>query len=209
MLAACAGGNGFTVLSLGGTGGGTIANPVVLNSTTVPGVSIGHSAAFTFDGRVLVFGHEPGGGGQPRCQQSSSITDRSLFFFNARTGARLGSFVLPRPQTATENCTWHNYNVVPLRNRYVLVAGNYQSGISVVDFTNPASAREIGFADPDPLDPNRLVLGGDWSAYWYDGFIYESDITRGLMIWNLSSSVVAGAVRLDHLNPQTAEVTLN
>ncbi len=114
----------------------------------------------------------------------------------------------PRPQTATENCTWHNYNVVPLRGRYVLVAGNYQSGVSVVEFTNPAQAREVGFADPDPLDPNRLVLGGDWSAYWYNGFIYESDITRGMMLWNLSSRTVAGALRLDHLNPQTVESTL-
>ncbi len=208
MLAACAGGNGFTVLSLGGAAGGTIANPVVLYSVAVPGVTIGHSAAFTWDGRVLVFGHEPGGGAQARCQRTSSVTDRSLFFFNARTGAALGTFVHPRPQTATENCTWHNYNVVPLRGRYVLVAGNYQSGVSVVEFTNPAQAREVGFADPDPLDPNRLVLGGDWSAYWYNGFIYESDITRGMMLWNLSSRTVAGALRLDHLNPQTVESTL-
>ncbi len=116
MLAACAGGDGFTVLSLGGAGGGTIANPVVLYSMTVPGVTIGHSAAFTWDGRVLVFGHEPGGGVEARCQATSSVTDRTLFFFAARTGALLGTFLHPRPQTATENCTWHNYNVVPLRH---------------------------------------------------------------------------------------------
>jgi hypothetical protein len=208
MLAACAGGNGFTVLSLGGAGGGTIENPVVLYSVSVPGVTVGHSAGFTWDGRVLIFGHEPGGGSQARCQATSSITDRSLFFFDARTGAPLGTFVHARPQTATENCTWHNYNVVPLRDRYVLVSGNYQSGISVLDFTDPAAGKEIAFADPAPLDPNTLVLGGDWSTYWYNGLIYESDITRGLIDWNLSSPTVASARKLEHLNPQTIEFTL-
>jgi hypothetical protein len=54
-----------------------------------------------------------------------------------------------------------------------------------------------------------LILGGDWSTYWYNGLIYESDITRGLLVWNLSSSAVAGALKLDHLNPQTSEFTLD
>jgi hypothetical protein len=208
MLAACAGGNGFTVFSLGGASGGTIENPVMLYSMTIPGVGVGHSAGFTWDGQVLVFGHEPGGGGQARCQATSSVVDRTLFFFDADTGAPLGTFLHPRPQKATENCTWHNYNMVPLRDRYVLVSGNYQSGISVVDLTDPANAHEIAFADPAPLDPNVLVLGGDWSTYWYNGRIYESDITRGLIIWRLSDSAAAGARMLDHLNPQTQEFTL-
>ncbi|HEX5993921.1 MAG TPA: hypothetical protein VFY84_02135 [Jiangellales bacterium] len=209
MLAGCAGGNGFTVLSLGGAGGGTIENPVMLYSVSIPGVGVGHSAAFTWDGEVLIFGHEPGGGGQARCQATSSDTERTLFFFDARTGAPRGTFRHARPQTATENCTWHNYNVVPLYDRYVLVAGNYQSGISVLDFTDPANASEIAYADPAPLNPDALVLGGDWSTYWYNGFIYESDITRGLIDWRLSSPAVANALKLDHLNPQTAEFTLD
>jgi hypothetical protein len=112
-----------------------------------------------------------------------------------------------RPQTIEENCTIHNYNVVRLRDRYVLVSGNYQSGISVVDFTNPASATEIAFADPAPLVPTQL--GGDWSTYWYNGLIYESDITRGLLVWNLSDRAVAGARKLDHLNPQTQEFVID
>lgn len=208
MLAACAGGNGFTVLSLGGAGGGTIENPQFLYSVNIPGVTIGHSAAFTWDGKVLIFGHEPGGGGQARCQATSSVTDRTLYFYEARTGTQIGTFLHPRPQTASENCTWHNYNVVPLNDRYVLVSGSYQAGVSVLDFTDPANATEIAYADPAPLNPTTLVLGGDWSTYWYNGVVYESDITRGLIDWKLSSPAVAAAVRLDHLNPQTAEFTL-
>jgi hypothetical protein len=206
-LAACAGGNGFTVWSIGAPGGGSLTDPAFLYQKIVPGVSIGHSASFTWDGNVLIFGHEPGGGGEARCQSTSSVVDRTLFFFEARTGNAAGTFLHPRPQTATENCTWHNYDVVPTNKRYILVSGNYQSGISVVDFSDPANAREIAYADPAPLSQTSLIGGGDWSSYWYDGLIYESDMKRGLIIWNLSDRAVAGAKKLGHLNPQTQETS--
>lgn len=210
-LVACAGGNGFTAWSIDPSidppNAGSFEDPVQLYSRTITGVSIGHSASFTWDGRVLIFGHEPGGGGQAQCQATSSVTNRSLFFFEAQTGDLLGTMLHPRPQTNLENCTWHNYNIVPTDKRYLVVSGNYQSGISVVDFTDPANPFEVAFADPAPLvDPNPPVgieLGGDWSTYWYNGLIYESDITRGLIVWNLSDNTVAGANRYDHLNPQT------
>jgi hypothetical protein len=212
-LTACAGGSGFSVWSMDPADGGSLTDPVILYSRSIPGVSIGHSASFTWDGEVLIFGHEPGGGGQAQCQATSSEVNRSLFFFEARSGDPLGTFIHARPQTNLENCTWHNYNVVPLKGgRYVLVSAGYQSGLSVVDFSNPASAQEIAFADPAPLvnpdNPAAIELGGDWSTYWYDGRIYESDITRGLIIWELSANQVAGAMKLGHLNPQTQELSL-
>jgi hypothetical protein len=211
-LAACAGGNGFSVWSLDPADGGSLDDPALLYSTRIEGVSIGHSASFSWDGEVLVFGHEPGGGGQAQCQATSAEVNRTLFFFDARTGSPLGTFIHPRPQGATENCTWHNYNVVPTTKGYILVSGNYQSGISVLDFTNPASVKEIAYADPAPLinpdNPAAIEGGGDWSSYWYDGRIYESDMTRGLFIWNLSDKAVASAMKLGHLNPQTQETSL-
>lgn len=207
-LAACAGGNGFTVWSMNAADGGSLEDPAALYTRSITGVSIGHSAGFTWDGSMLVFGHEPGGGGQPRCQATSSVTDRSLFFFEARTGNLLGTFVQPRPQSATENCTWHNLNIIPTDKRHIMVSGNYQAGVSVVDFTNPAAAQEIAYADPAPLSETSLILGGDWSTYFYNGLIYESDITRGLIVWNLSDNVGAGARMFEHLNPQTQEISI-
>ena len=214
MRAACAGGGGFSVLSLGGPSGGSLDNPKLLYF--VPFFS-GHSAAFTWDGKYLVFGWEPGGGGGARCTATGTQvtpttiqTDdmKSYFFFDVATGAQVGRFILPRDQGITENCTIHNYNIVPTDKRYVLVSGNYQAGISVVDFTDPANAKEIAYADPAPLvnpdNPAGIELGGDWSTYWYNGRIYESDITRGLLVWDLSDSAVAGAKRFGHLNPQTS-----
>ena len=207
MKVICAGGNGFTVFSIGGPLGGSLPNPLQLYTVTVPNVSIGHSGAFSWDGEVLIFGHEPGGGSAPRCQGVSAAHDKSLFFFKASNGTLLGQWTLPRPQTVAENCTIHNFNVVPTSDgRDVVVSGNYQSGISVVDFTDPANAQEIAYADPAPLSPTRL--GGDWSSYWYNGAIYESDISRGLLTWRLDDAAVAGAQTLEHLNPQTQEFTI-
>jgi hypothetical protein len=205
MRLACAGGEGARIFSLDPADGGSLEDPVLMHHFDVPGVTIGHSAAWSWDGEVLVFGHEPGGGTQPRCQTTSAEVDKTLFFYD-HEGNRLGSFVLPRPQTSAENCTWHNYNVVPTGKRDILVSGNYQSGISVLDFTNPANVREIAYADPAPLVPTQA--GGDWSTYWYNGMIYESDITRGFTTWRLSDRAVANARKLGHLNPQTQEFTI-
>jgi len=207
-LVACAGGSGPTVWSTKASDGGTLEDPALLYHQDL-GTQIGHSTSFSWDGEVLVYAHEPGGGAQARCQATSTDLERTLFFLDARTGEVLSRFIHPRPQTDVENCTWHNFNVVPTLRRNVLVSGNYQSGISVVDFTNPTAPREIAYADPAPLvDPNPPVgieLGGDWSSYWYNGNIFESDILRGLIIWRLRDAAVGTAVRLGRLNPQTQE----
>jgi hypothetical protein len=211
MRLACAGGAGARIFSLDPADGASLTNPVLMHHFDIPGVTIGHSAGWSWDGEVLVFGHEPGGGTQARCQATSAEVDRTIFFYD-HEGNQLGTFIHPRPQTATENCTWHNYNVVPTDKGRFLVSGNYQSGISVLDFTDPANVREIAFADPAPLinpdNPAAIEGGGDWSSYWYDGRIYESDMTRGLLIWNLVDRAVAGAMKLGHLNPQTQETTI-
>jgi hypothetical protein len=58
-----------------------------------------------------------------------------------------------------------------------------------------------------------LVLGGDWSAYWYNGHIYGSEIARGLDIFELTPTQyltqneidAAKAVRVAELNVQNQE----
>ncbi len=215
MMAACAGGNGFTTWTL--TGSGSLTDPDQLLSVAVPGVGIGHSAQFSNDGDVLVFGHEPGGGVQAACQASNPDSDKSYFFYDTSNGDLLGQWVLPRVQTNIENCTLHNLNIVPLPSgRDVLVHGSYQSGTSVVEFTDPANPVELAWSDPPPIPPpggpfcggTGCEIGGVWSSYWYNNFIYETNITEGLNIFRFSGSATAGALQLDHLNPQTQEFTL-
>jgi hypothetical protein len=222
---ACSGGVGFTVWSVGGKDGGSRDNPRFLYNQVVPEIAAGppnadeptgHSAAFSYDGDTLIFGHEPGGGLQGRCQATGQPlpggagvqTDdmKSFFFYDVDSGEPLGKWTLTRPQTQEENCTLHNYNVVPTKRDDILVHGSYQSGIGVLDFSNPARAREIAFADPAPLVPTQD--GGDWSAYFYNGIIYEADITRGLFTWRLDDDDTEHALKLRHLNPQTQEFTI-
>jgi hypothetical protein len=166
-----------------------------------------HSAAFSWDGEVIILGWEPGGGAEPECEASDPPVKKSAFFYDADTGRKLGQWTLPRPQSAEENCTIHNYNVVPLRSgRHVLVSGNYQAGTWVTEFTDPGDPETLGWSDPPPLVPTQL--GGAWASYWYNGFIYESEITKGLNVFRFTGKETRGAIRLPHLNPQTQEFSL-
>jgi len=186
--AMCAGGNGLAMykfdLGLDADAEGGVERPTLLWSKSISATT-GHSGSFTYDGEYLIFGHEPGGGSAARCQATSSIQDRTLWFIKPLTGDIAGTMLHPRPQTNRENCTWHNFNVVPTKAGYYATVGSYQSGISVFDFSNPAAAKEIAYADPAPLSETSLILGGDWSTYWHNGYIYESDIRRGLITWKL------------------------
>jgi hypothetical protein len=210
-LASCAGGNGLSAFSfdpaIDPAAVGGIENPTLLWSRSVSGVSIGHSSAFSNDGSILVFGHEPGGGSSAQCQATSTTINRSLYFFDSLTGTQLGTFVQPRPQTSNENCTWHNFNVVPTNRAHIAVIGSYQMGITVIDFTDPANVSQVAYADPERLSTTGIVLGGDWSTYWYNGKIYESDIRRGLVVWDLDDRRTAGAKTVGRSNPQTQTLT--
>jgi hypothetical protein len=216
-MLAVASGHMSNVFSIGAPRGGTPEDPLFLYTIEEAGVcNTGgplcngnwHSAAFSWDGEVIILGWEPGGGAAPECEATDPPVKKSAFFYDAGTGAKLGQWTLPRPQSSAENCTIHNYNAVPLRSgRDVLVLGNYQAGTWVVDFTDPANAQTVAWSDPPPLVPTQL--GGAWSSYWYNNFIYESEITKGLNIFRLSGSTTAGAMRLGHLNPQTQEFTID
>jgi hypothetical protein len=196
------------------------ANPVKLTDFTHEGVHAWHSAALSWDGSVAVMGWEPGGGIFPRCLETGAPlapfdepgvqTDdmKSIFFFDTASGEELGKWTLPRAQTTLENCTIHNYNIVPTARRDVLVTAAYQAGTYVVDFTDPSEPRTVAWSDPPPIpcctSPFLPVsLGGAWGSYWYNGFIYETNITEGLNIFKLTGRAAAGARTFRFLNPQT------
>jgi hypothetical protein len=226
-MMACASGHMANVFDIGANQweGGSITRPKFLYGIEEPGVCFvpddpanpqpqrpcngnWHSAGFSWDGNVIILGWEPGGGAQPECEATDPAVKKSAFFYDAQTGAKLGQWTLPRAQSAEENCTIHNYNVVPIREKYILTLGNYQAGTWVVDFTDPANAFTRAFSDPPPLVPTQL--GGAWSSYWYNGAIYESSITEGLNIFRYQEREIRRrSLRLDHLNPQTQEFTLS
>ena len=179
------------------------ANPVFLWRFDHPvvnqaNIDLWHSASFSWDGSIVAFGDESGGGTAARCTNPDDLQGR-IWFVDAATGQSLASYKIPRSISGT--CTMHNFNFVPLRDgRNVLVSSAYTGGSTVVDVdalvagASPAAA-EIGFYQPSG--------GNTWSTYWYNGFFYGNDILRGVDTYLLSDKARAGAVKLDHLNPQT------
>ena len=222
-LLGCASGSAASVFDIGENEleGGSLLRPSFLYTIEEEGVGpkpagqphsgSWHSAAFTWDGEVLILGWEPGGGAQPECEATDPDVTKSAFFYDAQTGEKLGQWTLPRAQAAEENCTIHNYNVVPtLNGRYVLVSGNYQAGTWVTEFTDPSNPSVLAFSDPRPILPTQL--GGAWSTYWHNGLLYESSITEGLNIFRprgFARNAMRPFVRLEDQNPQTQEFSID
>jgi hypothetical protein len=188
------------------------AHPVRVAAAADSNFSYWHSATFNNDGTKVLFSDEWGGGGQPKCRATDkrewgadalfTIVDQKMQF--------QGYYKLPAPQTPEENCVAHNGSLIPIPGRDVMVQAWYQGGISVFDWTDPAHAQEIAFFDRGPVDSTRMMMGGSWSVYWYNGSIVSSEIARGLDIFDLTPSNfisqneidAAKTVHLDYLNAQ-------
>ncbi|MDQ3772218.1 MAG: hypothetical protein M3343_09075 [Actinomycetota bacterium] len=164
------------------------------NRTTI---DLYHSAAFTWDGKMVIFGDEAGGGGGNRCRWTDD--EQGRFWFHEFKSLRpVGSYKIPRPQAG--NCTAHILNVIPTtNNRYLFGSSWYDGGTSVVDFTNPTNAKEIAFYDAG--DPRANV----WATYWYNGHFFANDIGRGLEIYDVDYGPLSKAIDFPEgaMNPQT------
>ena len=174
-----------------------------------------HSATFSNDGSKVVFTDEWGGGLGARCRPTDPNKWGADAIFNL-SGDKLSLasyYKLPAAQGDTENCVAHNGSLVPVPGRDIEVQSWYQGGISVMDFTDPAHPQEIAYFDRGPIDPKTLVLGGFWSAYWYNGSIYGSEIARGLDVFELTPTKfltqneidAAKTVRVSELNVQNQQ----
>ena len=165
-------------------------NPVRLDEVVDPGFAYWHSATFNNDATKVIFTDEWGGGGRARCRASDPREWGADAIFDIVDGKMefRSHYKLPAPQTEQENCVAHNGSLVPVPGRDIFVQAWYQGGISVVDFTDSSNPVEIAFFDRGPLNPDRLVMAGYWSAYWYRGFIYGTEIVRGLDVLELLPS---------------------
>ncbi len=166
------------------------ANPKRLDAVNDPNYAYWHSASFSNDGTKVVFTDEWGGGMGARCR----LTDPNVWGANAvfhlkDNKLKFASYYkMPAAQSDTENCVAHNGSLVPVPGRDIKVQAWYQGGISVMDFTDANHPVEIAYFDRGPIDPKMLIMGGEWSAYWYNGHIYASEIARGLDIFELTPS---------------------
>ena len=164
--------------------------PVRLDQVTDKNFAYWHSATFNNDGSKVLFTDEWGGGTRPRCRATDlpnwgadavfDIVDRKLKFG--------GYYKMPAPQTEQENCVAHNGSLIPVPGRDIMVQAWYQGGVSVFDFTDSTKPVEIGFFDRGPIDAINLITAGYWSTYWYNGFIYGTEMARGVDVFRLTPS---------------------
>jgi uncharacterized protein (DUF305 family) len=165
-------------------------NPFRLDVVTDTGFAYWHSATFNNDGTKVIFTDEWGGGGRARCRAWDpldwgadaiyDIVENKLVFKS--------HYKMPAPQLETENCVAHNGSIIPVPDRDIFVQAWYQGGISIIDFTDSSNPYEIAYFDRGPIFEDILITGGYWSSYYYDGYIYGTEITRGLDVFKLTPS---------------------
>ena len=190
-------------------------HPKRMDAVNDPNYSYWHSASFSNDGSKVVFTDEWGGGLGARCRPNdpNKWGADAIFHLKDDKLTFASYYKLPAAQGDTENCVAHNGSLIPVPGRDIEVQAWYQGGVSVIDFTDADHPTEIAYFDRGPIDPNMLVLGGDWSAYWYNGAIYGSEIARGLDVFELMPTKfltqneidAAKAVRVATLNVQNQQ----
>jgi hypothetical protein len=190
-------------------------DPTRLHAVADSNFAYWHSATFSNDGTKILFSDEWGGGGAPKCRATDPVEWGADAIFSIDPVTREMRFEsyykIPAPQTSLENCVAHNGSLIPIPGRDIMVQGWYQGGISVFDWTDAANPQEIAFFDRGPSDANRQGRGGVWSVYWYNGYMFSSEIARGLDITDLVPSQyvseneirAAKTVRFPYFNAQT------
>ncbi|MER5632978.1 LVIVD repeat-containing protein [Streptomyces nitrosporeus] len=170
-----------------------------------------HSATFNQRTDKVVFTDELGGGGAATCNEETGPNRgaNGVYDIVGRGDHRKlvfrSYFKIDRPQAETEVCVAHNGSLIPVKGKDLMVQAWYQGGVSVWDFTDSSKPREIAYFERGPVSTDAVTTAGPWSAYYYNGYIYSSDIAKGLDVLKLNDRRTdpAKKVRLDELNVQT------
>lgn len=190
-----------------------VKNPKRLYAAADSNMSFWHSATFSNDGKKILFSDEWGGGSAPRCRKTDKYEWGADALFTIENGKEVfkSYYKMPAAQTSMENCVAHNGSLVPIPGREVMIQAWYQGGVSLMDWTDISHPHEIAFFDRGPIDTvSTGANGGSWSIYWYNGYMYSSEIGRGLDVFELLPSAyisenelaAARTVKYTYLNVQ-------
>ena len=165
-------------------------NPTRLDVVSDTGFAYWHSATFNNDATKVVFTDEWGGGGRPRCRAWDPLNWGANAIYDIVDGKLIfqSHYKMPAPQKESENCVAHNGSIVPVPDKDLFIQAWYQGGISLMDFTDSKNPKEIAYFDRGPIDDENLITGGFWSVYYYKGFLYATEIVRGLDVFRLTPS---------------------
>lgn len=191
------------------------ANPKRIDAVNDKNYAYWHSASFSNDGKKVVFTDEWGGGMGARCRENDpNVWGANAIFTLNNNKLSFGNYYkLPAAQGDSENCVAHNGSLVPVPGRDLKIQAWYQGGISLMDFTDAQNPFEVAYFDRGAINPKMLVLAGSWSAYWYNGNIYSSEIARGLDVYELTPTKyltqneidAAKSVQMAQLNVQSQQ----
>ncbi|MGW5054583.1 LVIVD repeat-containing protein [Actinokineospora sp. NPDC004072] len=169
-----------------------------------------HSATFNNAGTKVLFTDELGGGGAATCTPEIGPTRgaNAIYDITGRGDNRVMEFrslyKIDRYQAPSENCVAHNGSLIPVPGRDIFVQAWYMGGVQIIDFTDSTNPKEIGFFERGPA-ANPDEGGGSWSAYYYNGYIYSSDLGKGFDVLQINDPRTnpARGVRMTELNVQT------
>ena len=191
------------------------AHPKRITEVSDPNFAYWHSANFNDAATTILFTDEWGGGTTPKCRATDKPTWGADAIYSLADGklTQRSFYKMTAPQTEQENCVAHNAAMIPVPGRDIIVQGWYQGGLAMIDITDPAKPVEIGFFDRGPVSGEKMLMGGEWGGYWYNGFVIASEIARGLDLLRLKPSAnlskneieAAESARVPQLNPQHQE----
>jgi hypothetical protein len=160
-----------------------------LQTSAWPEIQLSHQAEPSFDRKLVVVGDEavssfstnpPSVCGRVEDRTLANVDVGSIHFFVASPDGtmadqgtyEIGSFNIP-PTVVDGVCSAHVFWQAPDERR--LSAAWYSAGARIVDFGNPAAARELGWFIPEP----QAMY---WSVKPHCGYLFATDLDRGLDI---------------------------
>lgn len=185
-------------------------NPVRIDQVADENFSYWHNATFNNDGSKILFSDEWYG---TKCRANDPYEWGANAIFTITEDRKLkfhSYYKMDAVQTEYEICVAHNGSLLPVPGRDIMIQSWYEGGVSLFDWTDPDNPVEIGFHDRGPMQIGNVGSGGSWSIYWYNGYLVNSEIYRGLDILDLKANPyltqneidASKTVVLDYLNVQ-------
>ena len=162
-------------------------HPVRIDAVSDPNYAFWHSANFNNAGTKVLFTDEWGGGGQPRCRATDPMNWGADAIFNLSKGKlKLASYYKMPARRPSWRTAWRTTD---RWSRFPAATSWCRPGIRAASrwwiSPTPRIPIEIAYFDRGPMDGTRRALGGKWSVYWYNGYIYGSEIARGVDVFKL------------------------
>jgi choice-of-anchor B domain-containing protein len=146
------------------------ANPVAVSRATYPNVGYSHQGWLTEDHRFFYMNDE-----LDELQGLTSATRTLVWDLEDLDDPQL----IAEHMGTTESS---DHNLYILGDR--MYQSNYQSGLRILDISDPANPEEVAYFDTVPYGTNTPGFGGSWSNYPYfeSGMVIVTSGNEGLFI---------------------------